>query len=355
MQRDRIFYLDLVKTVAIYLVLFAHSYTYGTKLYTITTGQKIYPFYLWLDCVRTINNPLFFMTSGALLINPESSKGNISSIRKQLKRVTKYILILIFFSYLQYWYQIFKGEFIDMGIVAFFKYIYSTPIHFTYWFLYAYLGYLIMLPFTCKIACNISYLQFKYLIFITLLFTDILPIFQFLIGLNRINITLYLNVYTYSVFPIVGYYLHHHMDEIIFNKKWKIYVLIGFSIIGSSVAAVLTYIEMLRNGNYTENFISSFNLLTSITIFCVCYKLGNYLKAKSLMRQLISTVSSCTLGIYLLENILEDIFSRKIFQYLPEKYPRLTICAVYMTLTIIIGTFIIYYLKKIPVIRKLLS
>lgn len=354
MQKDRIFYLDLVKTLAIYLVLFAHSYTYGTKLYTISVSQKIYPFYLWLDCLRTINNPLFFMTSGALLISLENGKGDLTNIQKQFKRIAKYALILILFSFFQYRYQIFKGEFKTMGVVTFFKYIYSTPIHFTYWFLYAYLGYLIMLPFTCKIACNISYLQFKYLIFITLLFTDILPIFQYLVGLSRINISLYLNVYSYSVFPIVGYYLHHHMDKIIFNKKWKIFVLIGLSLLGSSIAAVLTHIEMLRDGNYTENFISCFNLLTSITIFCICYKLGNYLESKKIIRQLISAISSCTLGIYLLENIIEDRFSKKIFQFLPEKYPQLTICALYITLTIIIGTFIIYCVKKLPVIRKLL-
>lgn len=144
------------------------------------------------------------------------------------------------------------------------------------------------------------------------------------------------------------------MDEVIFDKKWKIYVLICLAIVGSCLAATLTHIEMLKNGEYTENFIVYFNLLVAIVIFCLCYKVGNLFENKKVLCKIISTVSSCVFGIYLFENIIEDVFSRRIYDIVPGNYPRLTICMVYMTLTVITGTILTYLLKKIPVVGKLL-
>ncbi len=352
-MKKKFFYLDLVKVIAIYLVLFAHSNTYGTKLYTLVLGQKIYFFYLWMDCIRTINNPLFFMVSGALLLKPENDSDNGASMYRLVKKISKYFVVLVVFSFIQYAYKISIGSIEKTGIVYFLKYIYSTPIHFSYWFIYAYLGYLIMLPFTRKIACGLSKLQFQYLIFIMILFMYALPLFQISAGMGGINISLYINTYTCSVFPIIGCYLHNHMDEVIFDKKWKIYGLVVLAVAGSCVAAGLTHFEMVRNGKYMENYITYFNMLTAMAIFCICYKLSYFLERKKFILKLISTISSCAFGIYLLENIIEDVFSKKIYEFVPVYWPRFTVCVIYMTLTVAIGTFIVWLLKKVPVVGKL--
>lgn len=331
------------------MVLFAHSHTYGTKLYTITEGQKIYPFYLWLDCIRTINNPLFFMVSGALLIKQKDD-----DIKRLMRRIGKYLIVLIVFSLIQYEYKVSRGTLEAYGFLNFLKNIYSVPIHFSYWFIYVYLGYLIMLPFTQKIACGITKMQFLYLIFITLLFTDILPTIQMLVGGGGINISLYINTYTYAVFPIIGYYLHNHMDEMIFASRWKLYLLIGIATAGSCVATGLAYLDMVQNGVYTENYISYFNTLTAMAVFCVCYKIGKLIEKRKVICKVISIISSCVFGIYLMENILEDLFSRKIYELVPTGYPKLTMCIIYMTLTVISGTIITWLIKKIPLVGRLM-
>lgn len=361
-MKKRFFYIDLVKVVAIYLVLFAHSRTYGTKLYTLVPGQTIYPFYLWLDCIRTINIPLFFMASGALLLKPENDGSDSASMHRLVRRIMRYLAVLVVFSFLQYAYRIYTDSFETIGILDFLKNVYSSPIHYSYWFIYAYLGYLIMLPFIYKIACGLSKLQFRYLIFIMVMFMNVLPLFQILAGVEGVNTSFYTNVYIYSVFPIIGclvypvigFYLHNHMDEVIFDKKWKIYVITGLAILGSCVAAGLTHFQMLKKGEYTEKYISYFNILTAIAVFCICYKLGQLLERKKLLLKLISTISSCVFGIYLFENIIEDVFSSRIYEFIPIYWQRLTVCAVYMTLTVVLGTFITLLLKKVPVLGKLL-
>ena len=67
-KTSRKFYLDILKVMAIFLVLFTHTGLNGNKLYTVTTKGMLQTVYTMLDCFRTINNPLLFMISGALLL-----------------------------------------------------------------------------------------------------------------------------------------------------------------------------------------------------------------------------------------------------------------------------------------------
>lgn len=124
------------------------------------------------------------MASGALLLKVKGNNNDTDEMWKLVKRIGKYLVVLLIFSFIQYLYKISRGTFEAIGIVNFLKYIYTAPIHFSYWFIYAYLGYLIMLPFTRKIACGISKLQFQYLLFVMMLFMYILPVFQIVTGMG---------------------------------------------------------------------------------------------------------------------------------------------------------------------------
>lgn len=358
-MKRRIIYLDIVKVVGIFLVLFAHTDILGTKLYTIVGRENYtYPVYIFLDCLRTINNPLFFMASGALLLDGSIEPYEDESkewMKKNGRRIWRIIVIIIFFSILQYFYKVHIGQMENMKITTFASMIYTSPIHFTYWFLYAYLGFLIMLPITRIIAKNISFRQFLYLVTVGVVFIDILPCFQFMfnMGGSLVSNYLYINVWNLSIFPIVGYCLHKNMEKIL-NRKSSIFIISLFAILGIIVAAILTDKDMIKNGAYSESFISQFNLLSAIAVFCWCYKLGKYIKENTRIYKLVTFVSTSIFGIYLMENFIEDNFSRKVYNFLPEKYPRLVICGLVILLTIAIGSVSTNILKKIPIVRKYL-
>lgn len=63
-------YFEFIRIIACSLVLFNH--TTGYHLYSMTSGVKQY-IYMCLAMVTKINVPLFFMISGAVLLDREES------------------------------------------------------------------------------------------------------------------------------------------------------------------------------------------------------------------------------------------------------------------------------------------
>ena len=84
-------YFEIMRIVAILFVLFNHTNNYGFFLFEkYETNTVQFWFNLWNSIFCSFNSCLFFMISGALLLNKDE---NITTIYK--KRVSKYIITLI--------------------------------------------------------------------------------------------------------------------------------------------------------------------------------------------------------------------------------------------------------------------
>ena len=71
-EKRRVVYLDLIRIVAVYLVIFTHTGDLGSKLYEF--GDYDFTrniIYIMTDVIRRINVPLFLMVSGAVLLGRE--------------------------------------------------------------------------------------------------------------------------------------------------------------------------------------------------------------------------------------------------------------------------------------------
>ena len=62
-DKKRKVYIDFLKIIAIYMVMFNHTYEKGYLLFTITQGSNWYPVYLFCSIFIKIAVPLFFMAS----------------------------------------------------------------------------------------------------------------------------------------------------------------------------------------------------------------------------------------------------------------------------------------------------
>lgn len=144
-KTSRKFYLDILRVMAIFLVLFTHTGLNGNKLYTVTTKGMLQTVYTMLDCFRTINNPLLFMISGALLLGKNE---DIATIWK--KRVLRFLVCLLLFSYLQSVWNYYYSDMDVFDIWEFLKGLLSAPVRIQYWYLYSYIFFLIMLSFFKK-------------------------------------------------------------------------------------------------------------------------------------------------------------------------------------------------------------
>ena len=225
-ETKRVVYYDVLRIIAIFLVIFNH--THGYMLYSTSSGIKTWG-YMFLTMVTRVNVPLFFMISGALLFRKQNEE--IGTILKD--RVLRFLVIILFANTMVYLAH-------NGGLASVYGLVNGTlsgTIEGSYWYLYAYLGMLLMLPYLRKAVVNLSEKDFIYFLVLHFLFASVIPIVNYFLQ-GAYNITIVLNGHIklpYMLekaffFPIMGYYLDT-VDLKRMKKKHSI-ILIGAMLLG---------------------------------------------------------------------------------------------------------------------------
>lgn len=342
-------YLDVLRILAIFLVLFTHTGTDGAKIYTISGGRLQF-WYATLDCIRTINNPILFMISGALLLDRDESIGVIWK-----KRVIRFLITLVVFSYIQaMWNSFYSTNAPSFDVVSVFKALLCDPIRMQYWYIYSYISFLVMLPFLRSIAQKLDKKTFVYLLLISIVTKDLFPLISLKMGIMKINFSVFLNSFT-TLYPLLGYYLDCHSDELMKKVKYSIIIVVMF--IGIAIAAKMTLWNHDVTGNWEEKYITLFYTITAVVTFLLIKKLMEDLEKSRCIKayavKFIEFASSTTFGIYLLENILEKP-TRPIFNVLVNYMPRIFACGIWLIATMLYGNIVVGLMKRIPGLKKLI-
>lgn len=347
MQLDRKHYLDIVRIFAIFLVLFTHTGEMGNKIYIISNSTIKQFLYCLLDCFRTINNPLLFMVSGALLLGKTE---NLKTIWR--KRILRFIIVLFVFSFISVMYSYTKSWsdfFIEFSLIEFIKSVIAAPVQVSYWYLYAYISFLIMLPFVRKLASIPGNIMF-YLIVVLVIVNDVFTLLGYVLGLSSININIG-NWLFVPFYPICGYYFDNNWDKIK-NKKLHWGLLGGFSIVGLLTSTYLTVKRHAITGVWDESSITHFDIIISIFVFVSIKEIAKKLKREKII-SLLQKISSTMFGIYLLEFILKDQ-TVHIYHICDAYMPRIFACFIWLIITMMLGCVVVAILKKIPLIKKLI-
>lgn len=203
-------YLELLRIIAIILVLYNHTDLKGFWIFSVTENQILSNIYMFLACVTNINVPLFFMISGALLINKEESYKDLF-----IKRILKYIIIIFLFQFIAYCLHVRENFSEWFSLSYFLKEIYSSGIMASFWFLYSYLAILIVLPFIRKMAINMSNKDYRYLFLLYVLFIGIIPILEYVVFKDKYHLNLTLPIITVEgvFYFMMGYFLEHRLKK----------------------------------------------------------------------------------------------------------------------------------------------
>ena len=275
-MKKRYLYLDVMRIIAVFLVLFNHMPAY--TLYQSTTGLKTW-IYMIITMMTRINVPLFFMISGTLLLGREINYKTILS-----KKVCRFALVIIIFElgfYLERAFISFTytGQF-DINITNFITGMFAGSIEgtYSYWYLYAYLGMLLTLPFLTKICLNLRKQDFIFLLVMHFIMSSFLPMVNCIglstgIGVIDVsgNITVPLATVSQLFYPIIGYYVDRNIDVDKLSKK-KILFLIIATFLGIMLSCVFTYYEGIQTG-FTQNYVQLFDYLTTICAFILIKKI----------------------------------------------------------------------------------
>ena len=350
-MQQRKTYIDALRIVAIFGVLYNHTNRRGYYLYAFSDARICQDFYIGIATLAATAVPIFFMISGALLLPKKESLKELFQ-----KRILKMVLVLLVFSGIQYVLLLLE-ECVTFSRKAVVQAVLQDGVIPSYWFLYAYIAYLLLLPILRKVAEVMSKQDYFYLFALLLLVEGFLPMVLNLAGIGGTNYFFsipFLN--PIIIYPLLGYYLEQYMKESYYNKKTNIIVGLCRAVV------VLFFIAMTQwRGLPYEEFTTydkglytcSFTMLLDVGIYYFV-KYFDLRKQHSMKYdQMLHSMGECAFGIYLIEQPIRER-SSFIYDGLSPVIGRFPACIVWVICIFIVAYSIVAILRRIPVVRKLI-
>lgn len=345
-------YLDFLRVISAFSVIYIHSDAAGL-FETVQHGIVRTLIYIFASVAVRMAVPVFFMISGALLLGKDESWEKILKVR-----VSRIVIVLISVNFVKYMVALIQDDILaSFDMWYFIEAAFSRGFTLAYWFLYAYIGFLLMLPFLRSMVKHIGGKEIAVLISFAVITQFVIPYYQYVskaMGLEYLSLynNLYLGAITNEIifYPIVGYYMHNKLDVNVLKIKHIIMCIIVF--LGSIAATtVLMYHNGVRNG-FTSNYISMCSSVTAITIFVVIrwvFEKVEFVKNNKGLIRFVKFAGPLTLGIYMIDPILlmfrNDIIAR-------INIDLFVFSLIWCVCSMIFGGAITYLLKRIPLVKK---
>lgn len=352
-ESGRKVYIDFIKIIAIYLVLFNHTGFDGFLLFTVERESMLYPFYLFNAILIKVAVPLFFMSSGALLLGKQESIKTILT-----KRFLRYAAVLLACSLIAYVYDCSRMSDREMSAVDFVRILYGGEHTAAYWFLYAYLAYLLMLPFLRRLAQSMSFGEYIWM-FVTCAFIDALPILDCLLsgGTGSHNEHFWLlSAELYVFYPLMGYFIDQKLEEKHFTKR-ILFLLMLASLMAIGISCAMTHYWCTLTGQWDQDscqkFFNTLIFLPAVTVYYGAKLLFLRHCFSDRAKDWITTLGGTTFGLYLIEQICRNE-TRQIFTSLQPYLHTLPACWIWIGAACCLGMAVTYLLKKIPGMGKFL-
>lgn len=350
-----------MRVLACGLVIYNHLP--GYTLYMDSEGwtQGIYMF---LSMITRINVPLFFMISGALLLS--KSEDFITVIKK---RVIRFCLIIAVFQFAvcvdDYINALRWGNPYFLSVKQFIYDLLTNGNNATgaYWYLYAYLGFLFMLPFMQRVVRGMQKQDFYVLLLLHFLISSLIPMVNILFmmtGNSVIKITGYFSVpfamtkvFFYS---LIGFYLEYHVNIREISRKKMTGLCLG-AVIGILLSCLCTLYEGKTTGIYTQNYVELFDYVSAMAAFIVIKYIVIVAVpqlSEGKLSKVVCRMGSCTLGIYLLDPHLRYLFWMQYNAKMSLHFPAFWISVGWCVISMALCGIVTLILKRMPVFRKLL-
>ena len=353
----RILWADILRILGILMVIAMHA---GDQVVFSLWGKS--PFKndaipsWWLTGVayKSLVNmcvPFLFMLSGYLLL---SSQGGILDFFK--KRLPKILIPLFAWTVLYLWWDGAFAEsasFLDLVLLSLRSFL-SNSGHFHLWFLYALLGLYLVTPILRRFAQSASDAELLYAIGIWFAASIVFDLFFQTTGYS---LALFAQPYIsgFLGYYIAGYYLG--------RREYSVKVigiaaaLIVLSVVGKTIWA---YSLTADGGKFDTNLFDYLKwhvILLSLVGFIVFKNAALFIEQRisPAVEQILVTVSKATFGIYLVHIMVLRFMNDGIFGFrlYTDSFHPLFAIPVTALISFIISFAIIYPLKKIPLLNKI--
>lgn len=338
--------IEFIRIFAIFMTITIHV----SNLYIYSFTKVCNGYFLTsviLNSVSRICVPLFFMISGALSIPKEYS------FKKYCSRILKFILVLFIWSFI-YYIQKNGFEFKNIGVV-FVNSIFNANMTSRHlWYMYAFIGINIVLPFIQSMCKNLNTEQEN--LFLTLwvilsgISVIIIPIAR---TITKTNIDFsypipMINAAYYLGYFICGHILYKRFNNINFDKIKNIVCIVTF-ILSTAITAFFTYYISVKTNKLFDSMLwykSIYIILATFSIFLLFIS-----KKEAFKNPIILKFSTHSFGIYLIHILFLNIIK----QYINIIDFNPIIAVPLVTLIIYFASLVsCAILSKIPYINKIL-
>ncbi len=344
MKKERILYFDILKLLACFSVITIHIIS--EFWYTMDIGSLGFKISTSFLTLISCSVPIFIMISGALFLN---EKKRITIKYMYTKYIGKLFLILFFWNM---FYNILTYKFLnhtDITLTLIINILKDTIIGkeiYHLWFLPIIIGLYVCTPVIKILAKKENKVIIEYLLFILLLSTGLyIPLRNFF-GISDF----YQLAFTgYLFYFLGGYYFNT------FELSEKIKKLIYFSGIIAFSFSLLFIFKDAQNIGYKSQLIFTYlninMMIISVSIF-LFFKNINF-KFNPYFKKILTNISDNFLGIYIIHALIIAFFIYTKFFNFTSNY--LFIVLLYPIITFVFSFLTILIMKKIPIIKKLIS
>lgn len=329
-RKNRIFYLDELRALAILLVILVHAAqffpTTVESLSTVTCLSYV--------SIGRVGVPLFFMLSGALLINKEYT---LTAFFK--KRLLRVLIPAIFWSLIGLLIFILSVGY-DYNSIMLWASTFQFP-----WFVYAIIGIYLMIPIFNSFIKEYGTKGAEYFLIVWIL----LMIFLNLNLKNYITTTyLFNNIGQFIGYAILGYYLA--------NKDFNMYAapMIFFNII-IFIACLIANLYFVNTFRLIIPYYSLVLITESSALFLIFRYMSKYAKykpdkilskihkkiEKSFVGTLIYVISVCSYAIYLMHSYILTFIANNFPIQTFEMIPVVFILTAVISIAIVVAVSVI--------------
>lgn len=334
--------MDVLRIISCFLVLLAHC---NLQLYPYIAFGTTKFISIGIHTLSRISVPAFIMVTGAL------SLGKIYPYKKVAKKILRTVLVIVMISFVYYISLYGLTHFNPLSFIAS---IYSSHISPCLWYMYLYLGLLLMLPFLQRLCINMKAKDYYVFFGISFGFVGLSPIiehfFQGFIYSDKLNLAIF-NIYI--AYFIAGYYIDNFIKP---TKKLCIIALIVM-ILSLSATWILTYYEMYTGINPdAPSTWGDFG-----TWLCIIPSICFYILIKGMMNRnirkhtahILREIGACTFCTYLLGDLVIRVF-QPLYVICQRKIYILISLIIYSICVTLTGLLLSWILRKIPGIKKLI-
>lgn len=344
MERERKVAYDILRILAICMVVIIHA---NVATIAVVTGWK-WSVITALTSMLTVAVPIFFMISGALLLDVEEPVSLKTLFQRRIKKI---FIPFIIWSNIYVFVRIIMGK-IPLEIISFIRLI-EEPAYYQFWFIYSLLAIYLLLPLLQRMLLNCSRQIIEYVLVLWCIFSLVIPVLEFVFSDIQLCKHFDLNfVEGYLGYFILGYYLKRYKSSCTI-KSALMYLFTG--LVSTIVCVVIE--QTLKDGIYwNQYFMGSY-----LTPFVMLYAVGLFELVVTFTKKIehnsnekikhgVMVAAKLSMGVFYIHMLVLTAleytgwFNNESFVMLMAKITITIVCS-------FIGSYII---EKTPILKKLL-